>query len=120
MFGHIAGCYDLFNHIFSFGVDYLWRWHLIRALERQVPQKTDTRLLDLATGSGDVALALQKRGWQVIGADFCLPLLKKAQIKGVKQLLQADAHQLPFTDQAFDAVTIAFGFRNFNDRDLAL
>jgi demethylmenaquinone methyltransferase/2-methoxy-6-polyprenyl-1,4-benzoquinol methylase len=120
LFGQIAGCYDLFNHLFSLGLDYTWRWRLVRCLECHVSRAPDARVLDLATGSGDVALALQRRGWNVIGADFCAPLLQKAKAKGVKELAEADAHHLPFEAGSFDAVTIAFGFRNFQDRGRAL
>lgn len=120
LFGQIAGCYDLFNHVFSLGLDYTWRRRLVRCVERHVPRVAGSRVLDLATGSGDVALALQKQGWSVVGADFCAPLLRKAEAKGVKELVEADAHQLPFETASFDAVTIAFGFRNFQDRGRAL
>jgi demethylmenaquinone methyltransferase/2-methoxy-6-polyprenyl-1,4-benzoquinol methylase len=118
MFGRIAGCYDFFNRIFTLGLDCLWRRRLVHALEREIP--VGRRILDLATGSGDVALALQKRGWDVTGADFCAPLLEKAREKGVRKLVEADAHHLPFENECFDAVTIAFGFRNFQDRAKAL
>lgn len=78
------------------------------------------RILDLATGSGDVALALSRRGACVVGADFCLPMLERARAKGVAHLVAADGLQLPFGDKTFDVVTIAFGFRNFTDRPRGL
>lgn len=71
-------------------------------------------MLDLATGSGDLALALEKACPEasVIGADFCLPMLLAARRKGVAKLIQADGMQLPLPEGAFDVVTIAFGLRN--------
>src|SRR6202012_1980107 len=74
---------------------------------------------DLATGSGDVLLALQRSRSATeiaVGADFCLPMLQKARAKKAPNLLAGDALRLPFPDATFDAVTIAFGLRNFADR----
>ena len=72
------------------------------------------RILDLATGSGDLALDLRKccPASLVVGADFCLPMLQRARLKGVPRLVAADALRLPFAESSFDAVTIAFGLRN--------
>jgi demethylmenaquinone methyltransferase/2-methoxy-6-polyprenyl-1,4-benzoquinol methylase len=80
------------------------------------------RILDLATGSGDLALALRKTcPWAlVVGADFCLPMLEEARRKHVPFLVQADALALPFADGAFDAVTVAFGLRNMASWEKAL
>jgi demethylmenaquinone methyltransferase/2-methoxy-6-polyprenyl-1,4-benzoquinol methylase len=116
MFARISGRYDLFNRVFSGGTDLWWRHRLVRSVLDRQPGL----VLDLATGSGDVALALQNRGLRVIGADFCPPMLELAARKGVRELVAADALQLPFPDATFDAVTIAFGFRNLVDRDLGL
>ena len=72
------------------------------------------RVLDLATGSGDLALTLARYcpNTTLIGADFCLPMLLQGKAKGASNLLAADGLQLPFADHAFDALTIAFGLRN--------
>lgn len=80
------------------------------------------RILDLATGSGDLALALRSEcpGALIVAADFCLPMLMQAQHKGVTHLLAADGLQLPFGDAAVDAVTIAFGLRNMESWPRAL
>jgi demethylmenaquinone methyltransferase/2-methoxy-6-polyprenyl-1,4-benzoquinol methylase len=81
-----------------------------------------TRILDLATGSGDLALALQAAcpGSLVVGADFCPPMLHTARRKGLHALVAADGQQLPFADGAFDAITVAFGLRNMESWPAAL
>jgi demethylmenaquinone methyltransferase/2-methoxy-6-polyprenyl-1,4-benzoquinol methylase len=115
MFGRVACRYDLMNHVMGGGLDIYWRWRLARAVAAQKP----ARLLDLATGSGDVLLALTRHrayAESAIGADFCLPMLQQAQAKGAKNLLVGDGLHLPFPTASFDAVTIAWGLRNFEDR----
>jgi demethylmenaquinone methyltransferase/2-methoxy-6-polyprenyl-1,4-benzoquinol methylase len=115
MFGRVACRYDLMNHVMGGGLDIYWRWRLARAVAAQQP----ARVLDLATGSGDVILALARhRAYteSAIGADFCLPMLQRAQSKGAKNLLVGDGLHLPFPRASFDALTIAFGLRNFEDR----
>lgn len=115
MFGRVAKRYDLLNFVLSGGNDLYWRWQITRAVRAQQP----ARVLDLATGSGDVFRALQRGGaytrW-CLGADFCLPMLQVAQRKGIHPLCVADGLRLPFADGSFDAVTIAFGLRNLVDR----
>ncbi|EDY20372.1 ubiquinone/menaquinone biosynthesis methyltransferase [Chthoniobacter flavus Ellin428] len=110
MFGEIADRYDLANHLLSGGLDFLWRRRAARLIRGWQPG----RILDLATGSGDLALTLRRACPEasVIGADFCPPMLSVARRKGLKHLVAADGLQLPFSDAAFDAVTIAFGLRN--------
>ena len=115
MFGRVAGRYDLLNHSLSGGIDLYWRSRLVHAVAQQSP----ARVLDLATGSGDVLLALKNhRAYQShsAGADFCLPMLQRARAKRATNLLAADALQLPFRTASYDAITIAFGLRNFADR----
>ena len=115
MFGRVACRYDVMNHVMGGGLDIYWRWSLARAVAAQQP----ARVLDLATGSGDVILALARhRAYteSAIGADFCLPMLQRAQSKGAKNLLVGDGLHLPFPSASFDALTIAFGLRNFEDR----
>lgn len=116
MFGKISKPYDCINRLFSLGVDIYWRKRLMVGVAKQQP----TRVLDLATGSGDVALMLQQRGYDVTGMDFCAPMLELARRKGVKNLVQGDAMNMPFADNSFDAITVAFGFRNFANYELAL
>ncbi len=110
LFASIAGRYDLANHLLSGGLDFFWR-HRSAALVRGW---NAGRILDLATGSGDLALTLRRACPQstIVGADFCHPMLAQAARKGVGNLVAADGMQLPFRDGTFDAVTIAFGLRN--------
>ena len=115
MFGRVAPRYDLLNHVLAGGLDVYWRARLVKAVAAQQP----ARVLDLATGSGDVLLALRRHGAyrdQAVGADFCLPMLQQAHAKGAPNLLAGDALQLPFSSASFDAITIAFGLRNLADR----
>ena len=118
-FSDICHWYDFYNRLFSCGMDIVWRRALVRTVYRQenrpAGERSSMRVLDLATGSGDVALMLQKKGCDVIGLDFCEPLLQQARQKGARQLIAADALDLPFEAHAFDAITVAFGFRNFTD-----
>jgi demethylmenaquinone methyltransferase/2-methoxy-6-polyprenyl-1,4-benzoquinol methylase len=110
LFSSIAGRYDLTNHLLSGGLDFLWR---ARATEIVTGWKPET-LLDLATGSGDLALAIQRTSsaTRVTGADFCEPMLRRANQKGLANTVVADALNLPFSEGSFDAVTVAFGLRN--------
>jgi len=115
MFGRVAPRYDLMNHAMGAGIDIYWRWKLARAVRARRP----ARALDLATGSGDVLLEIQRQqacAEFAVGADFCLPMLKLARSKKALNLLASDGLRLPFKDASFDAVTIAFGLRNFADR----
>jgi demethylmenaquinone methyltransferase/2-methoxy-6-polyprenyl-1,4-benzoquinol methylase len=125
MFGQIAARYDLLNHLLSLGSDIYWR----RQAVRKVPPRGETPILDLCTGTGDLALgyyrASQGRA-AVIGADFCHPMLAvgraKARAAGAENLLfvEADAQKLPFVDNSFQIVSVAFGLRNVSDTDLGL
>ena len=117
-FSSIAGRYDLANHLLSGGLDFLWRHRVSQLVAASRP----SRILDLATGSGDLAIALQKAcpSAQVIGADFCLPMLEEARKKQVPRLVQADGLALPFRRATFDAVTVAFGLRNMASWEKAL
>ncbi len=118
MFARIAARYDLANRVLSAGLDRWWRAKMARLAVQGQP----ARVLDLATGSGDLALAIKAR-WpeaMVIGADFCAPMLAEARRKGLTDLVVADALRLPFADELFDVVTIAFGLRNMEDWQAAL
>jgi demethylmenaquinone methyltransferase/2-methoxy-6-polyprenyl-1,4-benzoquinol methylase len=118
MFGRIARRYDLANHLLSGGADFLWRRHAANIVADWQPNE----VLDLATGSGDLALAIQRRLRQatVIAADFSPEMIEVARGKGVANTIVADALQLPFESGSFDAVTVAFGLRNMADWDRAL
>jgi len=110
IFSSIAERYDLANHLLSGGLDFLWRARAVRMVAAWQPWA----ILDLATGSGDLALAMQKKIPQahIVGADFCLPMLQIAARKHLRPLVVADGTNLPFADASFDAVTVAFGLRN--------
>ena len=120
MFSAIAKRYDLANHLLSGGCDFLWRRRVAHAVATSVP--SPQRILDLATGSGDLALALARAcpEAEIIGADFCPEMLAIARAKGVAQTVEADAFALPFPDAAFDALTVGFGLRNMIPHDAAL
>jgi len=118
LFSSIAGRYDLANHLLSGGLDFLWRARATAIVAGWNPGA----LLDLATGSGDLALAIERASpcAVVTGADFCEPMLERARQKGLRRTLLADALRLPFPDASFDAVTVAFGLRNMESWSGAL
>ena len=118
LFGNLSGSYDRLNRLFSLGMDVGWRKQLVGAVARQNP----AAILDLACGSGDVAVMLRKAlpDSRVVGLDFSRPLLNRAQARGLTELVEADALKLPFPDRSLDAVTIAFGLRNFSDRQAGM
>lgn len=126
MFARIAGRYDFANHLLSGGVDFWWR----RVLVRRVHDAAPGDVLDLATGSGDVAFALADGlppGTRIAGMDFCQPMLDEAVKKRAAsprwsaiEFRQGDGMALPLTDAQFDAVTISFGLRNMADRHKSL
>lgn len=109
-FARVAGRYVVTNHVLSGGIDVLWRRKVAHLVRRRGPR----RLLDVATGTGDLAAAVQKAlpDADVHAVDFCLPMLRKARERGVPGLAAADGLRLPFADGAFDAVTIGYGLRN--------
>jgi demethylmenaquinone methyltransferase/2-methoxy-6-polyprenyl-1,4-benzoquinol methylase len=121
MFSSIANSYDLLNHLFSLGTDIRWRKELVS----EIPVRSDLPILDVATGTADVALALDKTclgDKLIIGTDFTLPMLlvgakKISDSKAIRVRLTAgDAYALPFRGNRFGALTIAFGLRNLAHR----
>ena len=113
MFSAIARRYDLANHLLSCGCDFYWRKRAAEIVRAWRPHT----IVDLATGTGDLALALAKELPQaeITGVDFSEEMLARARAKGVCRALLADAMQLPFGDGTLDCVTIAFGLRNLPD-----
>jgi demethylmenaquinone methyltransferase/2-methoxy-6-polyprenyl-1,4-benzoquinol methylase len=118
MFTRIAGRYDLANHLLSGGIDFWWRHRAAEIVRQWRPG----RVLDLATGSGDLALAIARKLPQVevTGTDFSAEMLALARRKGLQRTVLADALQLPFEEASFDCVTVAFGLRNMADWGAAL
>jgi demethylmenaquinone methyltransferase/2-methoxy-6-polyprenyl-1,4-benzoquinol methylase len=126
MFTSIAPRYDLVNHVVSFNTDRLWWWRAARTFDA-ILKRSDTRVLDLCCGTGDMTFALRRRtnsgSPQIIGADFSHAMLQRAAVKGRETSLswiEADALRLPFPDAHFDLITAAFGFRNLADYDAGL
>jgi len=118
MFGAIARRYDLANHTLSCGTDFYWR----KCAANMVASWRPRKIVDLATGTGDLALAVQKKlpEAEVTGVDFVPEMLELARRKGVRETILADAMKLPFPDASFDCVTIAFGLRNMENWRAAL
>lgn len=125
MFASIAPRYDLLNSVLSFCLHHYWRHQVVKMLNLS----PNAHVLDLCTGTGDLALDLARSigpASEVVGLDFCAPMLQqapvKAQRRGLNHLtwIQADALALPFADNQFEAVTIAFGLRNLIDKLRAL
>lgn len=125
MFNDIAPTYDRLNHILSFDVDKLWRKRVVRTV-RKLGAK---HIMDMATGTGDLAIALAKgiEGSTIYGADFSSEMLTVAKQKiehlGLSErisLTECNAEDIPLEDEAVDATTIAFGVRNFEHQREAL
>jgi len=124
MFNRIARHYDFLNHFLSLGIDKIWRRQAIDMLKREKP----ATILDVATGTADLAIeALRLAPEKIIGVDISEEMLILGQQKirnlnaeQVIELRKGDSELLPFEDATFDAVTVAFGVRNFEDLDQGL
>ena len=124
MFGEIAPRYDFLNHVLSLNIDKYWR----RQTVRRVPPVGDAPLLDLCTGTGDLALAYARRTQAaIVAADFCPEMLAigrqkaaRAGLAGQISFVEADAQRLPFPENHFQIVAVAFGLRNVADTDQGL
>jgi len=124
MFDNIAGNYDFLNHFLSMGIDIYWRKRLVRYLTKQAPKY----ILDVATGTGDLAIAMLKTNPdKIVGIDISNGMLEvgrqKIKEKGLENrisLQQGDSENLPFKDNSFDAVSVSFGARNFENLEKGL
>jgi demethylmenaquinone methyltransferase/2-methoxy-6-polyprenyl-1,4-benzoquinol methylase len=126
MFGEIASRYDFLNHLLSLNIDRYWRWRTVR----MVPPRPGTRILDICTGTGDLALAYHRAtggNTQIVAADFCHEMLvigrrkgARAAVNGQLTFVEADAQALPLPRDRFDIVCVAFGLRNVADTDAGL
>ncbi|MBD64572.1 MAG: hypothetical protein CME62_05170 [Halobacteriovoraceae bacterium] len=119
MFNNISGSYDLLNDMLSLGIHRLWKKKLVRHMTKGHPQ----RVLDCATGTGDIALSIKKQlpSAEVYGVDFSANMLKVAEdkSKAIHWSVQ-DVMQMPFEDKDFDHTCISYGIRNVEDYRLAL
>ncbi|MDQ1162721.1 demethylmenaquinone methyltransferase/2-methoxy-6-polyprenyl-1,4-benzoquinol methylase [Chryseobacterium sp. SORGH_AS 447] len=119
MFDNIAPKYDVLNRVLSLKIDVLWRNTLVKWMKNDQPQE----VLDVATGTGDLAIAIEKgTGSRVIGLDLSQQMLnvgvikiKKLKLDGKISMQKGDAENLPYEDNRFDAVSVAFGVRNFEN-----
>lgn len=126
MFGEIAPSYDRMNHLLSMNVDRYWRWRTVRILRPRGPEP----ILDICTGTGDLAFAFYRftQGkTPIVAADFCPEMLAIGEMKkerrGIGEMLrfqEADAENLPFEDNRFQIVSVAFGLRNVANTDRGL
>ena len=124
MFDNIAPKYDLLNHVLSMKIDVLWRNTLVKWLNADQPKD----VLDVATGTGDLAIAVQKgTGAKIVGLDLSQQMLnvgiekiKKIKLNNQIEMIKGDAENLPFESNKFDAVTVAFGVRNFENLNKGL
>lgn len=124
MFDNIADSYDFLNHFFSLGIDILWRKKAIGLLKASAPK----RILDVATGTADFAIeAAELNPEKIIGIDISEKMLvvgrekiKKLRMEKDIQLLLADCENLPFKDNYFNAITVGFGVRNFENLEKGL
>lgn len=124
MFNGIAPHYDTLNHVLSMGIDTLWRKKVVREVAKGSP----SRILDLATGTGDLAIALSKiPSADIVGLDISEGMLKIAKQKSAGKAWEkriawecGDGESLPHPDDTFDAVTLAFGIRNFENLTVGL
>jgi len=120
MFGRVARRYDLANHVLSCNIDRLWRARAVRRVSHILARR-EARVLDICCGTGDLVLALERRGGgPVLGSDFCHPMLVAARAKIERRraravLFESDALRLPMRDASLDLLTVAFGFRNLTD-----
>lgn len=120
MFDNIAPAYDFMNRAMTLGIDRWWRRHAVNLLRRWQPRY----ILDVATGTGDLALSMARHldPVSIVGVDLSDGMLEKGRVKVAKaglgdviSMRQADCLNLPFPDRGFDCVTAAFGVRNFED-----
>ncbi len=117
MFDDIAPTYDFLNHFLSGGIDIYWRWQTVRSLKAELTLSDAPKILDVATGTGDLAVMLSRiPNAQVVGIDLSEEMLKHARRKKPTIRFElGEAESLKFPNETFDAVTAGFGVRNFEN-----
>ena len=124
MFNNISANYDFLNHFLSLGIDHLWRKRAVKQLQKQQPKV----LLDLATGTGDFAIAcLKLKPEKIIGMDISSGMLEVGKLKMKKRAFDniidmqlGDSENMPFADHTFHAITVGFGVRNYENLEKGL
>jgi len=125
MFDNISGNYDFLNHVLSLNIDKVWRKKTVKKIAQNKPQN----VLDVATGTGDLAIALQKGSGakKITGLDLSQGMLdvgiekiKKLGLSESIEMIKGDSEKLPFSDNTYDAITVAFGVRNFENLNKGL
>lgn len=119
MFDNISGKYDELNHILSMGIDVGWRKKVVKIIKNQNPKT----VLDIATGTGDLAIMMAKAtDAKITGFDLSAGMLevgrqkiKEQNLENRIEMIQGDAEKMPFEDNSFDCITVAFGVRNFEN-----
>jgi len=126
MFNEIAGSYDFLNHFLSFNTDKRWRKKLVKRIKKELNVTSVNNILDIATGTGDLAFALSKLpATKITGIDLSVEMLnvarKKAKIRKSEIIwMEGDSENLPYENEQFDFVTVAFGVRNFENLNKGL
>lgn len=124
MFDTISGNYDGLNRVISFGIDRKWRNRVVTILKEKHPQT----ILDIATGTGDLAIKMVETGaLKIVGLDISRGMLdvgihkiKRKKLAEKIEMIVGDSENLPFSDNSFDAITVAFGVRNFENLEIGL
>lgn len=124
MFDNISGKYDLLNRILSMGIDVSWRKKVVKSVKKENPKT----ILDIATGTGDLAIAMaHATDAKITGFDLSAGMLEVGKKKVAEQkldnrieMIQGDAENMPFEDNSFDVITVAFGVRNFENLEKGL
>jgi demethylmenaquinone methyltransferase/2-methoxy-6-polyprenyl-1,4-benzoquinol methylase len=124
MFDNISGNYDNLNRVISFGIDVKWRKKILKLVSDTQPET----ILDIATGTGDLAILMaQTQAGKITGLDISPGMLEVGrkkiaarQLSGRIEMILADSEQIPFADSSFDAITVAFGIRNFEHLETGL
>lgn len=119
MFDNISGNYDFLNHFLSMGIDIQWRKKVLKLVKKEQPKS----ILDIATGTGDLAILLAKTNPEkIVGLDLSNGMLEVGRKKVTEKklnhiitMIQGDSENLPFDDNSFDVITVSFGVRNFEN-----